>query len=160
MQRKASKNSKIYSTQNYFMQEQNYKNHTRLVVGFHYVAFTLIVLFIIGSIVNLFHAEKSNVYSASLLVLIGIISVFSFWYMRVFALKAQDRAIRAEENFRYFILTGKPLPASLRISQIIALRFASDEELVQLTADAVAQNLSSKQIKLAIKNWKADTHRV
>lgn len=42
------------------------------------------------------------------------------WYARGFALKAQDRAIRAEENFRHFILSGKPFDKNLRMGQIIA----------------------------------------
>ena len=45
------------------------------------------------------------------------------------------------------------------MSQIIALRFASDEEFVALTAKANAENLSNKEIKLLIKNWKADHDR-
>jgi hypothetical protein len=46
------------------------------------------------------------------------------------------------------------------LSQIIALRFADDEEFVELTQKAVEENLSSKQIKQSIKNWRADHHRV
>ena len=45
------------------------------------------------------------------------------------------------------------------MGQIIALRFASDKEFVDLTAKAVADNLSNKQIKELIKNWKADHDR-
>jgi hypothetical protein len=82
------------------------------------------------------------------------------WFTRTFALKAQDRAIRAEENFRYFLLTKKPLPTELRLSQIIALRFAPDEEFVTLVDEAIAQKLAAKEIKMRIKNWKGDYHRV
>lgn len=142
------------------MATQNYKNHTQFVVGYHYVTFTILTAFIIGSVINVYHAEKSNVYSASLLVVAGVLFLLAFWYMRVFALKAQDRAIRAEENLRHFILTGKPLPAHLNIQQIIALRFAQDDEFVQLAAHASKENLSSKQIKQSIKNWKGDYYRV
>ena len=80
--------------------------------------------------------------------------------MRVFPLKAQDRAIRAEEALRYFILTGKPLDKRLTIGQITALRFASDEEFLPLVDRSLAENLSSKDIKQAIKNWRPDYHRV
>ncbi len=73
---------------------------------------------------------------------------------------AQDRAIRAEENFRYYLLTGKPLDSRLRIGQIIALRFASDAELPALAEQAIKENMSQKDIKMAIKNWKGDYHRV
>ena len=50
----------------------------------------------------------------------------------VFAVGAQDRAIRAEENLRHFALTGKLLDKRLRKSQVIALRFADDDEFVLL----------------------------
>ena len=44
--------------------------------------------------------------------------------------------------------------------QIIALRFASDEEFVELVERAIQENLSSAEIKKAIKNWKGDYYRV
>ena len=94
-----------------------------------------------------------------MLVLLSVILVLMAWYLRIFALKAQDRAIRAEENFRYHLATGKVFPKELRMGQIIALRFASDDEFVALTAKAIADNLSNKQIKELIKNWKADHNR-
>jgi hypothetical protein len=141
------------------MQEQNFKNHTRFVPLYHFVAGMLALLGFGGSIVNLFHANAATHYSAALLVVVFFVLIIIFWYARVFALKAQDRAIRAEENFRHFILTGKPLPKELRMSQIIALRFASDDEFTALAQKAVAENLDAKTIKQSIKNWKADNNR-
>lgn len=142
------------------MAEQNFKNHSRLVPGFHGVTFLLIVAGLIGSVVNLFHADAATHYSAALLVVVFLAVLGVAWYARVFALKAQDRAIRAEENFRHFILTGKPLDKQLRLSQIIALRFASDEEFPVLAKKAVEEKLSQKQIKQAVQRWRADYHRV
>jgi hypothetical protein len=91
---------------------------------------------------------------------VSVLFIIIFWYARVFALKAQDRAIRAEENFRHYLLTGKPFDKELRLSQIIALRFASDAEMPGLAKKAVAEKLSQKEIKQAITNWRADHHRV
>jgi hypothetical protein len=144
------------------MTTQNLKNHPQLVPMFHFVTLPAILVFIVGSFVNLFHAvqKEEGIYSASLLCLAGIILLFVAFLARVFALKAQDRAIRAEENFRYFVATGKPLDSRLRISQIIALRFASDVEFVALAKKAADENLSSKDIKQAITNWKGDYYRV
>lgn len=140
--------------------EQHYKNHTRYVPMYHGVASLLILAGLIGSIVNLFtHHDAGNHYSAALLVVVFLVLGILFWYSRAFALRAQDRAIRAEENFRHFILTGKPFDKNLRMGQIIALRFASDEEFAGLAKRAVEENLSSKQIKEAIKNWRADHNR-
>jgi hypothetical protein len=91
------------------------------------------------------------------LLVLTVISV-SF-HNRSFALKAQDRAIRAEENLRYFILTGNRLNKILTIDQVIALRFASDEEFVELAEKAASQNMKPHEIKRSIKNWRPDYHR-
>ena len=82
-----------------------------------------------------------------------------FYFLRGFALRAQDRAIRAEEKFRYYILTGKTLSDGLTIRQIIGLRFASDKEFPALAEKAEKENLSEKDIKKAIENWRADNYR-
>ena len=113
-----------------------------------------------GSIVNLIHADAHTHYSAALILLISVVLIIIYWYARVFALRAQDRAIRAEENFRHFILTGKPFDSRLLLSQIIALRFAPDDEFPELAKKAVEEKLRSKEIKAAIRNWKADHNRV
>jgi hypothetical protein len=94
------------------------------------------------------------------MILTSVVLLITWWYARAFALKAHDKAIRAEENFRHYILTGKPLDKELRMGQIIALRFAGDEEFPALAKRAVAEQLSSKQIKQAIQNWRADHNRV
>ena len=141
--------------------EQNYQNHARLVKGYHGVLFMLLLAGLIGSIVNLSYSFKTeNLYSASLVVLLFIIGFIITAFVRLFPLKAQDRAIRAEENLRHFVITGKILPANLSVPQIIALRFAPDEEFISLTEKASLENLSPKQIKSNIKNWKADLYRV
>ncbi len=141
--------------------EQNYKNHARFVIGYHRVLAFLQISGLIGSLINLIESFGTDkLYAASLLTLLFICSLMLFWFVRVFPLKAQDRAIRAEENFRYFLLSGKPLPSGLHISQIVALRFASDEEFVELVQKALKENLTNRAIKLLIENWKPDYHRV
>jgi hypothetical protein len=142
------------------MSNQSASSHSRYVPLFHYVGGLLVIAIFGGAIVNFIHADAHTHYSAALILCISILLLIVYWYARAFALKAQDRAIRAEENFRHFILTGKPLPKDLRMGQIVALRFASDEEFPSLTQQAVSEKLSSKQIKLAIKNWKPDYNRV
>jgi len=141
------------------MKEQNFSNHGRYIPLYHFVMSFAMVVLLAGAIVNLVTSSHENLYSASLLVLVALIFIPVFWYMRTFALRAQDRAIRAEENFRHFLLTGKPLPQKIRMGQIIALRFAPDEEFAELVARVVTENLTGKEIKQAIKNWKADHHR-
>ncbi len=142
------------------MKEQNFKNHSRYIILWTFITPLILLAILGGSIVNLIHANAHTHYSAALILLIAVVLIIIYWYARVFALKAQDRAIRAEENFRHFILTGKPLDGRLRISQIIALRFAPDDEFPELAKKAVEEKLRSKEIKAAIQKWKADHHRV
>lgn len=142
--------------------EQNFKNHTRFVPGFHFILGTLIIVGLFGASIGIFHAmntTKLNLHNALLILILFVAMVLLFWYSRTFALKAQDRAIRAEENLRYFSLTGKLFPAELKMRQIIALRFATNDEFLSLVDKAIAENLSSKEIKMAIKNWRGDYHR-
>ena len=141
------------------MKKQNFQNHGRYIPLYHFITGTLVIAIFGGSIVNLINADTHTFYSAALLVCIAFVLVILFWYARAFALRAQDRAIRAEENFRHFILTGKPLDSRLRMSQIIALRFANDEEFLSLTKKAAEEGLTQKAIKQSIKDWKADHHR-
>ena len=142
------------------MKEQNFNNHAQMVPGFHYLTFGGIIALLGGSINYLLKSSAENKYLASLLVLTSIIFVLVAWFTRTFALKAQDRAIRAEENLRHYVLTGKLLPSSLRVGQIVALRFAPDAEFPALAEKAAANNLSGKEIKQSIQNWKADFYRV
>jgi hypothetical protein len=95
-----------------------------------------------------------------MILLLFIIALFFFWFIRTFSLGAQDRAIRAEENLRYFTLTGKLLDSKLTLRQIIALRFAPDEEFVGLVNRAIKENLKPTSIKQSIQNWKPDYNRI
>ena len=142
------------------MKEQNFKNHSRFVMLYHVVGLLLLLSLLIGSIINLVNSSKENLYSASLILVTNILLGITLYFARAFALKANDRAIRAEENLRHFVLTGKGLPTGLRLGQIVALRFASDNELVTLAEKASAENLSGNAIKALIQNWKADYERV
>jgi hypothetical protein len=142
------------------MKEQNVRNHTRVVPGYHGLTGLALLALLIGSIRHLVTAADTERYNASLIVLIALILLSLYIHTRTFALKAQDRAIRAEENLRHFMLTGKKLDPRLRYGQIIALRFASDEEFVALADRAAQEGLSVKEIKNAIVSWRADWHRV
>jgi hypothetical protein len=142
------------------MATQNRGNHFRYVPLWHFITSFAMLILLIGSLVNLYRADAQQRLSASLLVLISLIFASVFWYARQFALRAQDRAIRAEENLRHFVLSGKPLDARLRMGQIIALRFAPDEEFLTLAKDAAEKGLTNGAIKKMIIEWRADHHRV
>lgn len=144
------------------MPEQNLKNHIRLPFVWVFII-PIILLVVLGmSVINLLHTDMHahDWHMWLPVILIPVAMLLLWWYARRFALVAQDRAIRAEENFRHYLLTGKPLDKQLRMSQIIGLRFASDEEFPTLAKKAVAEKLSQKQIKQAIQNWKEDDYRV
>ncbi len=142
------------------MNEQNFKNHSRYIPLWHYIVPFVMLVLLIFSIINIIHADARNHYSSVLLMLISVLFIVFYWYTRAFALRAQDRAIRAEENFRHFILTGKPLDNRLRMGQIIALRFASDDEMPALAIRAAQEKMLPKEIKEAIKSWRPDFNRV
>jgi L-cystine uptake protein TcyP (sodium:dicarboxylate symporter family) len=144
------------------MPDQNYSNHRQYVPIYHYVVLPVLFLTIIGSIVNLIESwgDHTRLYSASLIVVLAVASFLMLFLLRVFALKAQDRAIRAEENLRHFAMTGRLLDARLTVRQVVGLRFASDGEFVALAQRAAAENLTEDAIKRAIKTWRPDTYRV
>jgi hypothetical protein len=144
------------------MDTQNYANHRQTVAGFHFVLFPLLVLTLGGSVTNLILSwgDHARVYSASLIVVLTVCMIMLCGFCRMFALKAQDRAIRAEENLRHYVLTAKLLDPKLTVRQIVGLRFAPDDEFAALAQRAAAEGLSEDDIKKAVKNWKADTYRV
>jgi hypothetical protein len=137
---------------------QHYSNHRQWVPLYHVLTFAAMVPLLAGSIYLYTISDKSDILPYLLILTVLTLVSVSF-HCRSFALKAQDRAIRAEENLRYFILTGNRLNQSLSLYQIIALRFASDEEFIPLAAKAIEQNLKPDEIKRLIKNWRPDYHR-
>ncbi|WP_462250349.1 DUF6526 family protein [Ferruginibacter sp.] len=144
------------------MEAQNFKNHRRMVPLFHYVAFTAVLFPFILTLTHFFKTlnEGSGRLQAAAMVSLTVAVILALWFARSFALKAQDRGIRAEESLRYFAITGNLPDSKLKMSQYIALRFAPNNEFVDLAHRAVSENLSSKQIKEAIKNWRGDYNRV
>ncbi len=142
--------------------EQSYSNHAQYVPAFHFVLIPVLFFTVIGSIVNLVQSigDHERLYNAALIVSLSFCGLLGAFMGRVSALKAQDRAIRAEESLRHYILTGKPLDPRLTVRQIIALRFACDAEFPGLAGQAISGSMEPKAIKQAVKTWKADTYRV
>lgn len=157
-----SLNNGILQQVNTFMEEQNYGNHRRFVKGYHYILSPLLLIGLITSLINVYrHKPYHGGFLSSILIAVLFVCAFLMTaFLRRFSLKAQDRAIRAEEGLRYFILTRKPIDSSITVKQIAALRFAPDDELIPLVERVIAENLSSDDIKKAIKNWKSDRNRV
>lgn len=143
---------------------QNYKNHTRYYPLHHFVITPLTLGYLIWSLVNLVEAWDLKFPKVEFQIVIGAAILFVLPILvRIYALKNQDRIIRLEMRHRYFELTGEsfyPKEKRLRMSQIIALRFASDGELVSLVDKAIAGGMRSKEIKQEILNWQEDRKRV
>jgi len=93
-----------------------------------------------------------------LLTSIGIIILGML--VRIYAIKLQDRIIWNEVNFRHIQLTGQPLDAKLKLRQVIALRFAEDDEFLALCQLAVGEDMAPDAIKRSITRWHADYWRV
>jgi TRAP-type uncharacterized transport system fused permease subunit len=140
------------------MQQQNYANHRKMDPSYHYLLTLLVLIVSIGSLWYLF--ASSATLERVLFLLTSVILVLLFIKTRGYALKAQDRAIRAEEQVRHYILTGQPLDSSLSLKQIIALRFAGDDEFASLSRRAAEEKLTTADIKKAIVNWRADHDRL
>jgi hypothetical protein len=142
------------------MQEQNLKNHTRLHPLFHFflAPFTLVLaLLCFFSLTRGF--SWINVFLGSAFLLVHLTAFVA----RDYAKKNQDRIIRAEMRLRYFILTGKDFTAleeRLTMAQIVALRFANDQDLLSLLQKHDLHLLSSRKIKEGLRGWKADHARV
>lgn len=140
--------------------EQSFENHARIDPAFHFVLFgTLVVNLVVAIVLTVLHP---NFWSAWCLVL-SLVAFIPLFLLRLYPLKVQDRIIRLEERLRLQALAPAEWHAQiyrLNEDQLIALRFASDDEVVALAKQALEQNLNRRQIKQRIQSWRADNWRV
>ncbi|HSF53878.1 MAG TPA: DUF6526 family protein [Algoriphagus sp.] len=145
------------------MKAQNYQNHSR-IYPFHHLVITPLSLIFLGWTVYRADFSSAEAISSSIYFLLGAVIIAMLPLLaRIYALKNQNRIILLEMRQRYFHLTGTsfyPKENQLKLGQIIALRFASDEELVDLMEKAIKEGLGPKEIKLQVKNWQGDYRRV
>ena len=144
---------------------QTYKNHTQYYPLHHFVITPLTLIYFFWTLNNLFTAIGSRIHiTQQLYHLCGAVILLILPLLaRIYALKNQDRIIRLEVRQRYFELTGKSFRENenkLRLSQIIALRFAGDNEFLPLMEKAINEGMRSKSIKQSIENWQEDIRRV
>ncbi len=144
---------------------QTYANHARLDPLFHFFVMPVAAM-TIG--IAIYYLIRAIIYggfdfmTAWFLVLALAFAVLAL-KCRLYALKAQDRVIRLEERLRLSILLSEPLRSrigELTEGQLIALRFASDEEVAGLAERALSDKMPSAEIKKAIKTWRPDYFRV
>jgi len=146
------------------MKPQSYLNHIRFYSPHHFVYYPILILFLIISIY--FAITTTSAYNL-LWAFIAVIFVFlfclAFMLRQHYALILQNRIVKLELRYRYFVLTGKRLESieyKFTDDQLYALRFASDAEFLPLIDRALAENLSGDDIKKAIIYWKGDYSRV
>lgn len=140
---------------------QNFSNHTRWHPPFHFLLFPVMTIHLGWTIYKLTQAPTlDNV--EQLLLSAGLIVLFLM--VRTNALKVQDRVIRLEEQLRYQRLLPADLAAkasALPVRFIVALRFASDEELPGLVKQVIDRKFDKPvEVKRAIRNWRGDFFRV
>ena len=144
------------------MKQQSASNHTRYQPLQQFIWLPLSVVLLLSTIGYVIYRIASGTFSAALLLLLGavVLAIIPGMLARIYALTLQDRLIRTEEQLRYYMLTNQRIDARITMKQLIALRFASDEEYVALVEKTVKEDLSPEEIKAAIKSWRADHQRV
>ncbi len=145
------------------MAVQNYKNHIRFYPPHHFIFYPIIILLLISSIYYAFQDSLNQKLWIFISVLILVIGWLAFMLRQHYALVLQNRIVRLELRYRYFVITGtrfEPMEYLLKDSQLFALRFASDEELPILVEKAISNKMRSNAIKKAIVNWFPDHQRV
>jgi hypothetical protein len=139
---------------------QDFRNHARFDPPYHMVLFA--VLLVNLAIAITYTVTHFSIFSGWLTIM-SIAVFIPFAKLRTYPLKVQDRVIRLEERIRLQALAPSEWHAQIyRLSedQLIGLRFAADEEVVELAKEALEGNLSRKQIKERIKDWRADEWRI
>jgi len=144
-------------------ESQNYKNHTRFDPIWHFFIAPVLLVNVGVSIYATVHHWPQHHALFLWWVFLSIVLLLAVGRARQHSLIAQDRIIRLEEKLRFHALLPPDLLArshSLSIGQIVALRFAADEELPALVRRTLDENLTSKQIKQTINSWRPDYLRV
>jgi hypothetical protein len=143
--------------------EQNLKNHGRLDPPVHFVLFAILVANLVFSIFHMIHHRADAFFAGPWFVVLSLAVFIPFVKLRAYPLRVQDRVIRLEERIRLQALAPTEWHSQIyRLSedQLIGLRFAADDEVLELAKQALEQNLDRKQIKERIKSWRPDNWRI
>ena len=139
------------------MPEQSFKNHAHRPTETAILWLLSIIALVL--IVQQFRGADTRDWAILMLTLAMFLVG---WISRLYIVRLQDRIIMLEMKVR----AAEVLPAGqdaalarLTKRQIVALRFASDEELGALLDRAVRENMTAKDIKAAVKTWRPDPYR-
>ncbi len=141
--------------------EQTYANHRRYWPLWHFFAFPILLANVI--VLAVYFAREPGM-ASGWNVFVSIALLVAIFASRSMPLRTQDRIICLEERTRLERLLPADLRAripELRRRQLIALRFAPDAEIPDLTRRVLAGEVQSPaDIKRAITSWRADHLRV
>jgi hypothetical protein len=150
--------------------EQNFASHRRFHPAFHFFIIPVLTIGLLINVVFLFFPSAKQVAFRAPIIfglwscLVAAALLTLALLARTYSLRQQDRIIRLEERLRLQSLLPEDLRSrinELRTSQLIALRFCSDEELSDATRAVLAgEVMSQNDIKKRVKNWRADNHRI
>ncbi|HKB64397.1 MAG TPA: DUF6526 family protein [Pyrinomonadaceae bacterium] len=143
------------------MDTQNFENHTRWHPTFHFFILPVMLINFVWAVVVFFKAPNWN---SGWWIVVSLALLILTTFVRTYSLKVQDRVIRLEERLRYQQVVSPALAqqaSNLTAAQTVALRFAADEELENLVNSVLnGKFVKTKDIKRAIKQWRADHFRV
>ena len=142
------------------MVTQSYQNHAYRPTG-TMIGAVFVLIAVAAFVMRWFGIGGRASFAVGLLALVGAVSSL-LWVSRAYTTKLQDRIIRLEMRIRGVSLLNteqQRLLSQLPIKQVVALRFASDEELAPLLERASREKLAPADIKRAITVWTADLDR-
>jgi hypothetical protein len=139
------------------MAEQSFQNHAHRPI--HTTVLWLMSIVALVLIIQQFRGADTRDWA----ILVLVLAMFEVgWISRAYIVRLQDRIIMLEMKVRAAEILSPGQDAQLgklTKQQIVALRFASDEELGALLDRAVRENMAPKEIKAAVKHWRADHYR-
>ena len=139
---------------------QTFENHVRWVPAYHFVALPIFAINVFWSLVRVF---ASFSFESVLALLVAVALLVLCLGARIFTVTVQDRVIRLEMRLRLTRLLPpdlQPRVNDFTVSQLVSLRFSSDEELPELARKVLADNLADrKAIKQMIRSWQPDILR-
>jgi len=138
-------------------ESQTLKNHRRLVPTYHIGVLSALLVYIMFTA---YRFAMTPGLDTAINLIVSLALMLLAISLRSQILRVQDRLIRLEMRLRMQQL----LPQDLRnqidrldVKQLVALRFASDAELAELTRQVLSGALTSQNdIKARIRDWQGD----
>lgn len=140
---------------------QSYVSHKRYLPGWHFFVLPVLVL-------EVLHRAGIAIDDPSLhnlwMIVVVIAILAAAFFARRMSLTVQNRLVRLEERLRLNRLLGPDREHDadkFDLDQLIALRFASDDEVPHLVDRILAGELRTREeIKRAVQHWRPDHLRV